>query len=133
MSSRDSRVKLAGIAAAVTATAAAGYYAYDQYNKRYPRYQEQLYTCAASIQDGLRTCHDGMACVVKYVELLASTVQHFGRGDPCLWRGLLGHLHAVVLMCMLRQRNAIAAARIFANGCVTAGALPRPVVLGDDW
>lgn len=40
--SRDSRVKLAGITAAVTATAAAGYYAYDQYTKRYPRYQEQL-------------------------------------------------------------------------------------------
>jgi hypothetical protein len=40
--SRDSRVKLAGITAAVTATAAAGYYAYDQYTKRYPKYQEQL-------------------------------------------------------------------------------------------
>jgi hypothetical protein len=40
--SRDSRMKLAGITAAVTATAAAGYYAYDQYTKRYPKYQEQL-------------------------------------------------------------------------------------------
>jgi hypothetical protein len=35
-------MKLAGITAAVTATAAAGYYAYDQYTKRYPKYQEQL-------------------------------------------------------------------------------------------
>lgn len=40
--SLDSRKKVAGIAAAVTATAAAGYYVYDQYCKRYPKYQEQL-------------------------------------------------------------------------------------------
>ena len=34
-------MQVAGITAALTATAAAGYYAYDQYVKRYPRYQEQ--------------------------------------------------------------------------------------------
>lgn len=39
---QDRSVKLAGVTAAVTATAAAGYYAYDQYAKRYPRYQQQL-------------------------------------------------------------------------------------------
>lgn len=32
---------LTTVTAAVTATAAAGLYAYDQYSKRYPRYQEQ--------------------------------------------------------------------------------------------
>jgi hypothetical protein len=41
-SSRDSRVKVVGVTAALTAAAAAGYYAYDQYTKRYPKYQEQL-------------------------------------------------------------------------------------------
>jgi hypothetical protein len=30
------------VTAAVTATAAAGYYAYNQYSKRFPRYQQQL-------------------------------------------------------------------------------------------
>jgi hypothetical protein len=40
--SRNTRAKIAGITAAVTAGAAAGYYAYDQYTKRYPKYQEQL-------------------------------------------------------------------------------------------
>jgi len=39
--SREARLKVASITAAVTATAAAGYYAYDQYSKRYPKYQEQ--------------------------------------------------------------------------------------------
>ena len=39
---QDRSVKLAGVTAALTATAAAGYYAYDQYSKRFPRYQGQL-------------------------------------------------------------------------------------------
>lgn len=39
---QDKSVKLASVTAALTATAAAGYYAYDQYSKRFPRYQEQL-------------------------------------------------------------------------------------------
>jgi hypothetical protein len=38
---QDSSVKLASVTAAVTATAAAGYYAYDQYSKRYPRLKQQ--------------------------------------------------------------------------------------------
>jgi hypothetical protein len=37
----DSSVKLASVTAAVTATAAAGFYAYDQYSKRYPRLKQQ--------------------------------------------------------------------------------------------
>lgn len=41
---QDRSVKLASVTAAVTATAAAGYYAYGQFNKRYPRYQQQLAT-----------------------------------------------------------------------------------------
>lgn len=40
-SSTQQQKKIAGITAAVAATAAAGYYVYDQYSKRYPRYQEQ--------------------------------------------------------------------------------------------
>ena len=42
MASLDSRKKIAGLTAAVTATAAAGYYVYNEYCKRYPKYQEQL-------------------------------------------------------------------------------------------
>lgn len=40
--SLDSRKKVAAITAAVTGTAAAGYYVYDQFCRRYPKYQEQL-------------------------------------------------------------------------------------------
>lgn len=40
---QDKGVKLATVtAAAVSATAAAGYYAYDQYKRRFPSYQQQL-------------------------------------------------------------------------------------------
>lgn len=36
------RSAVLGVTAAMTATAAAGYYAYNQYSKRFPRYQQQL-------------------------------------------------------------------------------------------
>jgi uncharacterized membrane protein YebE (DUF533 family) len=42
MAGRETSKVLAAATAAVAGVAALGYYAYDQYTKRYPQYAEQL-------------------------------------------------------------------------------------------